>query len=252
MALGKNLKKKELIATEEVKPKKRAAEKKPKVVKKKQLIKKTKSAKLAPPKKSEPKKDKQAPLAQEEINSGLPMFIAQEIHDRKVQLRKRFDDEIAQLHGKSIQFVAFEIGGELYAIGIDSVREVVPLPNLSKTPNTPKHIKGIANIRGNTYVVFDLATKFHVTGDEIPRYLLVIDGKGTVASLMLSSLPTTFKTNGSNISSEMHMIEDASLDVTYIKGLIQHEDKLVYYLDIIELIKNDKAIIVPNNKKERE
>ena len=183
----------------------------------------------------------------QEVNAGLPMFIAQELHDRKKNLRSKYAEDIKSLKGKQLQFVVIEIGGESYAIDIDVIKEVVPIPELSKTPNTPPHIKGIANVRGNTYPVYDLATKFRVIGDEIAKFLLVVTGQNVLASLTLSVLPSTFKTKGDSISSGLNMIEDASLDVSYIKGIIQHEDKLVYYLDIIELLKNDKAIVVPDN-----
>lgn len=183
----------------------------------------------------------------QEVNAGLPIFIAQELHDRKKHLRSKYTEDINSLKGKQLQFVVIEIGGESYAIDIDVIKEVVPIPELSKTPNTPPHIKGIANVRGNTYPVYDLATKFRVIGDEIAKFLLVVAGESVLASLTLSVLPSTFKTKGDSISSGLNMIEDASLDVSYIKGIIQHEDKLVYYLDIIELLKNDKAIVVPDN-----
>lgn len=183
----------------------------------------------------------------QEVNAGLPMFIAQELHDRKKNLRSKYAEDIKLLKGKQLQFVVIEIGGESYAIDIDVIKEVVPIPELSKTPNTPPHIKGIANVRGNTYPVYDLATKFRVIGDEIAKFLLVVAGESVLACLTLSVLPSTFKTKGDSISSGLNMIEDASLDVSYIKGIIQHEDKLVYYLDIIELLKNDKAIVVPDN-----
>lgn len=255
MALGKNLKKKKLIEPVSEKPakkpiaKKKSAPKK-KAPKKKELIKEVQVVNIEAPVQVE----KPAPQKVDEpqLNSGLPMFIAQEIYDKKQKLRAKYKSEVDGLKGKAVQFVVFDIGGESYAISIDVVKEVVPIPTLSKTPNVPAHIKGIANIRGNTYTVFDLATKFKIVGDEFPRYLMVVKGDGITASLTLSSLPTTFKTNGDTISSSLQIIEDASLDVSYIKGLVKHDERLIYYLDIIELLKNDKAIVVPENVKEIE
>lgn len=239
-------------------PKKKTAAKKvtaKKAPAKKELIKKdkpkketkTSSDKVAPQKvvaKLEVPKEK---VKEQEINQGLPIFIAKELHERKRQLRSKYEEEVKSLKGVQIQFVVFEVAGESYAIDIDVIKEVVPIPTLSKTPNTPSHIKGIANVRGNTYPVFDLATKFRVVGDEFPKFLLVIESKEVVASIMLSVLPVTLKTNGSNISGSLHMIEDASLDVSYIKGLIHDDEKLIYFLDIVELLRNYKAIVVPEN-----
>lgn len=249
------MKKKKLIEPVSEKPKKKPIAKKKSAPKKKAPIKKELIKEAEVVRKEAPvQEEKSIPKRAEEpqLNSGLPMFIAQEIHDKKQKLRAKYKAEVEGMKGRPIQFVVFDIGGESYAVSIDVVKEVVPIPTLSKTPNVPAHIKGIANIRGNTYTVFDLATKFKVIGDEFPRYLMVVKGDGITASLTLSSLPTTFKSNGDNISSSLQMIEDASLDVSYIKGLIKHEERLIYYLDVIELLKNDKAIVVPENVKEFE
>lgn len=271
MALGKNLKKRKLIAEKPETPKK-ASTKKTKAAKKdvelieKPKAKKATKPKAAPKKKTAPKaKKKQAavasgvekkkapvtPKVQEEkvqrVDTGLPIYIAKELHELKATLRTRYEDDVAKLKGHTIQFVIIEIGGESYAIDIDSVKEVVPLSNLSRTPNTPEHIQGIANVRGATYVVFDLTKKFKLEEVAKHNYLLVLEYESVSAALSLDALPTTRKINGDHISSELHMIENASLDVSYIKGLIRDDEQLIYYLDIIELLKNDKAIVVPDS-----
>ena len=184
--------------------------------------------------------------AETSYESVLPLYIAKELRERKNELRKRYAEEIKMVQDKTLHFVSFEIAGESYAIDIDHVREIVQLPKLSNTPNTPNHIKGIANVRGNTYVVFDIAARFHISGDIESKYLLIIHQKGLRASLLLPLLPTTFKTKGGSISSEMTLIEDASLDISFIKGIIQYEEQLIYYLDVIEMLKNDKAMVVPD------
>lgn len=287
MALGKNLKKSKLIPEDKEKtqgkskPKKIAVKKKKELIEKGPVKKKKAESKVAKPKKSQgvaskvvkaPDKvnkeleaaevqslkaidlpvEEAKPLAapaieDEKYNSGLPLFIAQKLYDKKKQLRKRYQEEIAALKGRSTQFVFFEIGQETYAVSIEVVKEVVPISVLSKTPNTPPHILGIAKVRKSTFVVFDLSVKFRTSTGEKSTFLMVVREKGIVASITLKSLPTTVRVNGDQISSKMQLIEDASLDVSYIKGLIQHDDKLVYYLDIIELLRNDKAIVVPDS-----
>ena len=266
MALGKNLKKQKLIDSD-----KKDAKKPKKVVKKKLIAdkkgttsaaKKTISTKAT----TRPSRTKKSQVTKKEaitkkipktavqetskwqspFESELPVYIAKELQELKNSLRERYNKEIAAMAGHTIQFVVVQIGTELYAIDIDIVKEVVPSSELSKTPNTPSHILGIANVRGSTYVVFDLTKKFKLEGEFDTTYLLVVERGQFSAALSLSSLPTTRKISGDNVSSDLHMIENASLDVSYIKGLIQDQDQLIYYLDVVELIKNDKAIVVPD------
>ena len=180
-------------------------------------------------------------------NVKLPVYIAKKLSERKKSLRSKYKGEVAALKDRNIQFVIMQIDEERYAIAIDSVKEVVPVSEISKIPNTSSHVKGIASVRGNTYAVFDLADKFKVKGDEFPGYLLVLNNRKINACLILSILPSTLKVNGNDISSDMQIIEDAIPDVSYIKGIIQHHGRLIYYLDIIQLIKNEKAIVIPDN-----
>ncbi|WP_462249522.1 chemotaxis protein CheW [Ekhidna sp.] len=246
--------KKAATTTKKVESKPKANESKPK-----KTLSKTKKAPLKSKKTKPPKVESRKKIATKVIEKtketvavepGLPIFIAKELYDLKVTLRKRYKEDVEKLKGLTTQFVVLQIGSELYAVDIDAVKEVVPISTLSKTPNTPEHIAGIANVRGSTYVVFDLTKKFKLDINVPIQFLLVLEREGVSGALSLNHLPTTRKVNGDNITSELHMIEDSSLDVSYIKGLIQDNDQLIYYLDVIELLKNDKAIVVPNNMTE--
>ncbi len=183
----------------------------------------------------------------EQIISAYSIYIAKQLHERKTALREKYLKEVTELRGKPIQVILIVLGTERYALDIDCIKEVVPLPAISKTPNTPSHVQGVVNVRGNTYVVFDLAAKFKVLAQEVPRYLLVLSNNELKSSVPLSVLPTTFKTNGDQISHSLQTIEDTLLDASYIKGIIHDNEELIYYLDIVELLKNEKAIVMPDN-----
>ncbi len=264
MALGNNLNKKKRI------PKKLAKESKnkPKSTLKNEIIIKKARVQKPKPRKSakkllaeanptaeqkkgaspKPTKVQVESTAQENLlNYQIPVFIAKELFDKKKSLRKKYQVEIETLKNKSTQFILMSIGKEYYAIEIDLVKEVVPIGEISKIPNTPAHIRGISNVRGSAYVVFDLSEKFNIQGEEVAKYLLVLNNSTINSCLMVSTLPSTLKINGSNIFCDLQTIEDAILDASYIKGLIHECEQLIYLLDIIELIKNEKAIVVPDN-----
>ncbi|MFK7952221.1 MAG: chemotaxis protein CheW [Ekhidna sp.] len=258
MALGKNLKKKKLISDEpeKAKPKKAKVAQKPikkdliskpkkKSKVKKQSVKVTKKEVKSVAK--EVKEESIIPIEQQQasIDPVLTMYITNELKERKTLLRAQYAELINSIQDKTIQFISIQIGDELYAIDIGQVKEIVPIPHLSKTPNTPSHIRGIANVRGKNYTVFDLAIRFKIEDEKTPQFLLLLNNREVKAGLILPLLPSTFKVSGKFISSELNMIEDASLDVSYIKGLIQYDEKLIYYLDIKEMLINDKAIVIP-------
>lgn len=221
MALGKNLKKQQLISDE--KKKKPATKKK---VQKKELIKSEKA-----PKKESGKK--------------LANYISEKEQERRNQVRARQKESISHFEG-IVQFVVFKVGLEEFAMDISRVKEVVIMPGLSEAPNTPKHVKGIASIRGKTFLALDLNLKFNKNTKKERRFLLAINDKAKSIAFMLEELPITLKVDGKNISSDLSTLDNTTKDVTYIQGIIQLDDRIIFYLDIDELIASDKAIVVPD------
>lgn len=186
----------------------------------------------------------------DKILSSYSLYVAKEVDARKKILRKKYINEIIGLQGKQMQFILITIGGSKYALDMPVVKEVVPVPSISKTPNTPDYIKGIANVRGNNYVVFELKDRFNIKDGASPSYLLILSDRKLKSSLLLATLPVTFKTNGSKISHSLRTIEDSLMEVSYVKGIIQNEDELIYYLDINELLRSEKAVVIPENLTE--
>lgn len=176
----------------------------------------------------------------------LQAYISQAVRERKDALRKSYQQEIEAFGEKLIQFVIITVGNEQYAIDIETVKEVVPFPELTKAPNTQAHVKGLANVRGITHLVVDLQEKLQMGSTGQASFLVVLESAQFNASIMLEELPSTLKCNGKDISSSLEMMEDASIDVTYIKGIIKQDDQLIFYLDIYELLNSDKAIVVPD------
>lgn len=68
-------------------------------------------------------------------------------------------DQRTQLAGRNRpELQMFRLDGEqLYGINVFKVREVLPCPKLSTIPQSHKVVRGIANIRGRTIGVMDLA-----------------------------------------------------------------------------------------------
>ncbi|SNS75219.1 Chemotaxis signal transduction protein [Ekhidna lutea] len=224
MALGKNLKKQQLIASE----KKKSPKKK---VEKKKLIKKSSVKKKA----TEPGKAQ-----------IIGNFITEKEQKRKQELRKKFREEIESLSNQIVQFVVFNVGNEEYAVEIAKVSEVVSTPKLSEAPNSPAHVKGIASIRGKTFLAMDLRRKFVNKSEELCEYFLAVKAKDSPIGFLLNSLPVTLKTSGDNITSDVSMIDNTTGTSSYIKGLIQLDDRIIFYLDIDELVRSDHTVVVPD------
>jgi purine-binding chemotaxis protein CheW len=62
--------------------------------------------------------------------------------------------------GVHLEVLAFQVAGEIYAVEMGNVREVVPLRGLTPVPCTPSFVLGVVNVRGELCTVMDLKRIF--------------------------------------------------------------------------------------------
>ena len=60
----------------------------------------------------------------------------------------------------SVQVLTLGLGGEIFAIETERVREVLDLIPITRIPNSRPFIKGLINVRGKVITVTDLRVKF--------------------------------------------------------------------------------------------
>lgn len=58
------------------------------------------------------------------------------------------------------QYLTFQLGGETFAIGILSIKEILEYVQLTHVPLMPSFIRGVMNLRGAVVPVIDLSTRF--------------------------------------------------------------------------------------------
>jgi purine-binding chemotaxis protein CheW len=61
--------------------------------------------------------------------------------------------------GAPAQFLSFMLGGEMFAIGILAVREILEYAGVTPVPQMPACISGVINLRGTAVPVLDLARR---------------------------------------------------------------------------------------------
>ena len=73
------------------------------------------------------------------------------------ELAARAQLEAAQNSG---QYLTFVLGGEVYALGILNIKEIIQYGDLTEVPMMPSFIRGVINLRGPVVPVVDLAARF--------------------------------------------------------------------------------------------
>ncbi|MDE2584868.1 MAG: purine-binding chemotaxis protein CheW [Betaproteobacteria bacterium] len=58
------------------------------------------------------------------------------------------------------QYLTFQFGGELFALGILNVKEIIEYGTITEIPMMPAFIRGVLNLRGAVVPVIDLSARF--------------------------------------------------------------------------------------------
>jgi len=143
---------------------------------------------------------------------------------------------------RTLQIVVFRLGQEEYGLQIDQIKEVVITPNITRMPQTPAYVKGVANIRGNVIAIFDLEERFNLSkgGQHIGgKYTLVVESEEVKLGLLVNEVPNTINVNASDLDESVSIINDANTDSNYIKGIIKSNNRLIILIDIFRVIDQD-------------
>ena len=72
------------------------------------------------------------------------------------------------------QYLTFVLGGEMFAVGILNVKEIIEYGNLTEIPMMPAFIRGVINLRGAVVPVVDLAARFGGKISDVQRRTCIV------------------------------------------------------------------------------
>lgn len=86
--------------------------------------------------------------------------------------------------------VCFRLADEEFGVEINTVREIVRLPEITHVPLTPAFVRGIANLRGNVLPIIDCRRRFALPDREATEQtrVLVIDAAGLVTGIVVDGV----------------------------------------------------------------
>lgn len=63
------------------------------------------------------------------------------------------------------QILTFSVGGQLFGIEIDVIKEIIQYGSVTRVPLVPAYIRGVLNLRGAVVPVVDLLARFGRSGE---------------------------------------------------------------------------------------
>ena len=140
------------------------------------------------------------------------------------------------------QLIIFKLGNEEYGIHIDQIKEVVLTPRVTRMPQTPAYVKGVANIRGSILAIVDLEEKFGLppsgpkTEESTSNYTLVAESQDFRVGILVKEVPNTLSVMASDIDETINVVQDASENNQYILGIVKIKDRLVILIDLFKIM----------------
>ena len=89
------------------------------------------------------------------------------------ELVKKTSSAIANT-SEANQYLTFSLSGEMYAVGILNVKEIIEYGSLTEIPMMPAFIRGVINLRGAVVPVIDLTARFGGSPTQIGRRTCII------------------------------------------------------------------------------
>lgn len=80
----------------------------------------------------------------------------------------------SQSVGDDAQYLTFMLGGEMYAIGILNIKEIIEYGQPTEVPMMPDYVRGVINLRGRVVPVIDLLPRFGRSSTTVSKRTCIV------------------------------------------------------------------------------
>jgi purine-binding chemotaxis protein CheW len=142
------------------------------------------------------------------------------------------------------QYLTFQLEEEIFALGIDQVREVLEFDRVTKVPQTPDMMRGVINLRGSVVPVIDLKLKFGMgeTGKTINTCIIIVelelDGENTLIGALADSVQEVIDLEDNQIEPPPKI--GTRLNTELIRGMGKRNEEFVIILEIEKVFTLDE------------
>lgn len=90
----------------------------------------------------------------------------------------------------TLPLVTFALAGELYALPVQRVREVLRADGISRVPQAPEHVRGVKSVRGRVLPVLEVRTRLCLPPLELTpaARVLIVEGRGRLLGLLVDEV----------------------------------------------------------------
>jgi purine-binding chemotaxis protein CheW len=151
-------------------------------------------------------------------------------------------DAEAEASGARAEYLTFLVGGELYALPIERVREVLKAPAITEVPRAPAHVVGVVTVRGEIVAVCDPRRRLELPGpppDGPTARLVIVDAGEGPCALLVDAIASVVRIARDGLEPCPQGIGGAAAEC--LAGIGRDGDRLFTALDLGALLRRAEA-----------
>jgi purine-binding chemotaxis protein CheW len=150
--------------------------------------------------------------------------------------------------GRTGQYLTFQLAGEVFAIGILAIREILEYASLTTVPMMPDYVRGVINLRGSVVPVLDLLVRFGKAPAEVTKRTCIViveitmHGERQVFGAVVDSVNAVLDIPASEIEPPPSF--GARIRTDFIQGMGRVNDRFVILLDVNHVLAAEEIALL--------
>lgn len=134
-------------------------------------------------------------------------------------------------------YLAFALAGQDYAVPITQVQEIREWTRVTPLPHSPRHVKGVLNLRGTIVPIVDMRLRFELEEKAHDTFtvIVVVNVGKRLAGLVVDAVSDVLQV-GANERCTMSEFEGQA-SRPFVEGLAQVDGRMLILLDVERLLK---------------
>lgn len=130
-----------------------------------------------------------------------------------------------------MQFVMFKLGEEHFAVETDKILSINDMMNITIVPKAPSYIKGLINLRGSIKSLIDINLLLNIKSDKKQNNIIILKLDEEEIGISVDDVEEVI-----DIDEQKLQKLDTHNSASYIKGIIEINNRLLTIIDIEKLI----------------
>lgn len=141
------------------------------------------------------------------------------------------------------QYLTFDLDGEIFAIEVSKVREILDFTEVTCVPQLPFFMRGVINLRGSVVPVIDMRSKFGLaTADDTVDTCIIIveveiDNETSVIGALVDSVQEVLDIEGDQIEPPPRI--GSRMKSEFLHGMGKQDERFIMILNIDKIFSSD-------------